>query len=267
MNNLYRSSPAARAAAGTARRGGFTLVELLVVIGIIALLMSILLPTLGRVREQANSIKCSSNLRQVGQALLMYATQSGGFTAPFRNDSAWWSDPARQNEMIDPNYQDAGGTYKAYWGVHYAAAGGLTKEVFACPSEQVRTATGTDANQYIHYGFNSYGGQNSGFSDARRTQIFGGPDEIAFLRRQGGVWLGKRLTRVRHTTQTVFAQDAYETVLDGNGDTFVNWYQWPGKEFEWLRHNKRGNAVFLDGHVESLSQQQQTEERYYTGRW
>ncbi len=52
---------------------GFTLVELLVVIGIIALLISILLPTLGRARSSANSIACQSNLRQVGLGLLLYA--------------------------------------------------------------------------------------------------------------------------------------------------------------------------------------------------
>ncbi|HEX8913169.1 MAG TPA: prepilin-type N-terminal cleavage/methylation domain-containing protein [Humisphaera sp.] len=60
------------------RRSAFTLVELLVVIGIIALLMSILLPTLGRVREQANMIKCGSNLRQFGQVLHLYANQNNG---------------------------------------------------------------------------------------------------------------------------------------------------------------------------------------------
>jgi prepilin-type N-terminal cleavage/methylation domain-containing protein len=60
------------------KRFGFTLVELLVVIGIIALLVSILLPALNRARESARRTKCLANLRSIGQMVHMYANASKG---------------------------------------------------------------------------------------------------------------------------------------------------------------------------------------------
>ena len=97
---------------GRAQVAAFTLVELLVVIGIIALLISILLPSLARARQSANALACQSNLRSIGQMVVLYANDNRGLTVPAWSDNHFFHYADTLSNMVgqplldapDPNY-------------------------------------------------------------------------------------------------------------------------------------------------------------------
>lgn len=240
----------------------FTLIELLVVISIIALLIALLLPALSGARAAARAAQCKSNQRQIGFSIVAYQSDHDMRVADHKNWGRWLVDPNNRNDLIDPNHSDA------FWGVAYVDHTNTGRTIYNCPDAaetDPARADGTFAQGHI---YNTYGMNGLGrfMSDAVRKILFDSEATIAlFTREPSGTWVGRSVDQVQSASGTVLAHDSYEAMLDGLGDTLDNFYQWLGKENEYLRHSDSANVIWMDGHV-STAQEQEWVQRWYLGR-
>jgi prepilin-type N-terminal cleavage/methylation domain-containing protein len=125
------------------RAAGFTLVELLVVIAIIAVLISLLLPAMNRARNSALSVQCASNLRQLGIAMLSYASENEGRLVT-RMDTGVTGQQIRPTSFGWWDRPDWIGVLHRELGKPYGPAGGLTqaRRADAIPNDRPASARG-----------------------------------------------------------------------------------------------------------------------------
>ena len=265
---------------------GFTLVELLVVIGIIALLISILLPALGKARESANQVKCMAQQRQILQGMILHANDHHGYMPlagliNVNNNSLFASTPADVQDPLRHKYEYYGTTalhitsvaagvgkylgqdmdFTSKVSLEKSMATGVTRKIFACPSDKEGGRYGTTVNDggahWSSYGFNE--------------AALGWADAGNHIRYRGN------LTRFPHPAALMLladsaprgvfnGEDPNSWMLWNDGDvdcTMGDWYrQVLGKPpfkttgdprlLDKNRHRGRMVIAFADGHVNNV---------------
>jgi prepilin-type N-terminal cleavage/methylation domain-containing protein len=172
--------------AAAAQRHGFTLVELLVVIGIIALLISILLPALTRAREAGYRVTCASNLRQLGTAFEMYLGENKGTYPP-----AWCQDDITITSYSgQPGHNTSWMTLlRKYVGVkNNDPRVGSDLPIFRCPNDKLERASWLQGGGLSYTMPNSWG--PDGIFNSLRIVPLGQstPGPFAWLNRGIGQW-------------------------------------------------------------------------------
>jgi prepilin-type N-terminal cleavage/methylation domain-containing protein len=236
---------------------GFTLIELLVVIAIIALLMAILMPALQRVKKQARTVLCQSNLKQWGVIFAMYTDDNNAqFPERMSGSDGYgrWMDSMRDyyitaedirccpvaSKMANPEMlpsMDWWGSTELAWGKipGWDAGGGRTEGYYG--------SYGVNGYIYVPVGDTVYGISPNGFW--RTTNVKGSSEIPMFM--DCYFWCGWP-----QATNTPPEYDGWQERSDANA---MN-------RFCINRHNGTINAVFIDYHVQSVGLKE-----LFTLRW
>lgn len=234
----------------SSRKRAFTLVELLVVIGIIVVLLAILLPTLARARDRARAVKCASDMHQIYEACLMYYNMLGRLPIPGESGHNGFepgSCCAYGNGGLDFNR----GSLWDFLGSSQADR----SAIFLCPADDGQYITpaeighrdGTIERVTIYRGPRNY---SYAFNSEMRGPLDPESHE-AVSKNPPGI----RLTDITRPDRKILIIEIEQTdrldfdyvANDGIGSTDNQWHNLTH------RHFGKGNQCFADGHVELMA--------------